>query len=701
MSFVINKTDGSVLIELADGQIDQSATDLTLVGKNALVYGEAFNENFIKLLENFANISEPSIKTVGQLWFDTSENRLKVYDGTTFKVSGGTIVSQTQPSSITQGDIWINSSTQQLYFNDGVDTLLCGPIYSTAQGKSGFQTVTVVDSSGVERIVVALFVSNALIGIFSKAAFYTSDPIFGFSGNVGIGFTVNPSSGTVFDVLSTKATSLVSANGDLKTSDSFLSTSDDSATTGSLTILNTDPLYLGTIGTVNGQVAIRVITNDLQINGTSTALQHIKFKLYDSGNIQQTAFFIDGHNKQLGVYTETPTATLDVNGSVRVRGGLIVEGTVTTVATNNLEISDKVITLAKSSSPSDANADGGGFLLQGATDKSFLWDNTYDNWNSSEHINIFTGKEFRINNALVLSSTTLGSSVVSSSLTSVGTLTSLTTAYLDFSTSTSVAGVTGTMTSSSLITTITGLSTTAGLYPGQVLSKTGGTGVFGSSPTIRNIDSTTQITVVSSTANTSGSITFTTSGPASGPLAATIKFVNANVNQGSISIIPKGTGTVDVTSSRVTSVAAPLYNNDAANKLYVDSAVQTTSLSMSLLTTGWTNSQIAILISKVFPPSEHLLASVTPSFCRVICRDEGTTQQVAAADFVFGVTYIITVVGTTTNWASIGAYTTGSVGTVFVKNSTVSSGDGYAAPYIRAFQLSGSPVPSWAFYDNL
>ena len=55
MSYIINKTDGSILTEIVDGTVDQTATDLTLVGKNSSSYGESFNENFVHLLENFAN----------------------------------------------------------------------------------------------------------------------------------------------------------------------------------------------------------------------------------------------------------------------------------------------------------------------------------------------------------------------------------------------------------------------------------------------------------------------------------------------------------------------------------------------------------------------------------------------------------------------------------------------------------------------
>ena len=116
----------------------------------------------------------------------------------------------------------------------------------------------------------------------------------------------------------------------------------------------------------------------------------------------------------------TNNATIDNN--LTVTGNLTVNGNTTTINSTTLTVDDKHIELASTASPSDVTADGGGLILKGATDHTILWNNTYDSWNFSEHVNILTGKEYRINNALVLDSSTLGAGVTNSSLKTLGTI---------------------------------------------------------------------------------------------------------------------------------------------------------------------------------------------------------------------------------------------------------------------------------------
>jgi len=116
------------------------------------------------------------------------------------------------------------------------------------------------------------------------------------------------------------------------------------------------------------------------------------------------------------------TGNTTVNNSLIVTGNLTVNGTTTTVNSTTINVDDKNIELGSVASPTDVTADGGGITLRGTTDKTIIWDDANDNWTSSEHWNLATGKVFKINNTSVLSATTLGSAVVTSSLTSVGTI---------------------------------------------------------------------------------------------------------------------------------------------------------------------------------------------------------------------------------------------------------------------------------------
>ena len=137
MAYQINKTDGTIVSTVADGQIDNISTDITLIGKNFSGFGEVLNENFIKILENFANVTAPTAPIKGQIWFDSTESKLKVYSGTAFVPVSSATIANSQPTTLGVGDLWFNDTAKQLYFFDGTSTILLGPAYSDAQGTSG------------------------------------------------------------------------------------------------------------------------------------------------------------------------------------------------------------------------------------------------------------------------------------------------------------------------------------------------------------------------------------------------------------------------------------------------------------------------------------------------------------------------------------------------------------------------------------
>lgn len=426
MSYIINKTDGTVLTEVVDGTIDQTTTDLTLIGKNSSTYGEFLNENFVKLLENFASTSSPTNPIAGQLWFDTTENRLKVYDGNGFRVSGGTVVSSTVPSGLVQGDIWIDSARKQLFFYDGTQLTLAGPPYTTQQGLTGITIESVLDTNQISHTVAFLYVGQALLGLWSKDQFTPSSPIIGFSGTVFPGWNTGTLTGVEYRGTATRARELISADGSIKTAEAFITKVEDAATTGKFTILNSVPLVLGAAQNTE----FRVDANNFNIVSNNSG-QDFAVKSKNGASLK-SALQVKALSERVGIFTENPEATLDVNGPVIVRGDLTVEGNSTFINTSNLEVEDKTIELSKIATPTNDTADGGGIILKGASDKTILWNKDVNNiansnWNISEHVNLPSSKTFKINNIEVLSSTSLGNTVESApGLRSLGNLFSLT-----------------------------------------------------------------------------------------------------------------------------------------------------------------------------------------------------------------------------------------------------------------------------------
>jgi len=317
MSYTIKLTNGNTLTELIDGTINQTSTDLTLISKNSTGYGLYINDNFVHLLENFANTSQPNNPIAGQLWFDTTQNRLKVYDGSQFKVSGGTLVSATVPSSLTTGDIWINSGTGQLYFNDGTANRLAGPIYTNAQGQNGFIVDTVIDINKISHNIVYLYCSGNLLGLFATEAFTPASSISGFSGSVGIGFNVGTFTGVTFNVPVLSANNLLGADGvTLYPASSFVTTSGNSTISlGTLSIQNSavNPALILGPGSNN---EIDVTTTLFQIK-SNTPNQNFQISTL-SGTGISPALYINAQNKYVGIFNSSPQATLDVSGTFRI-----------------------------------------------------------------------------------------------------------------------------------------------------------------------------------------------------------------------------------------------------------------------------------------------------------------------------------------------------------------------------------------------
>jgi hypothetical protein len=194
MAYQVDKFNGQFLVSVEDGTID-TTTDLRFVGKNYAGYGEVQNENFLHLLENFANTNSPPKQITGQIWFDSSNKKLKFYDGVRWKLASGAEVSPTAPSGLTVGDFWWDNSAKQLYAYTGTEFTLVGPESSPELGTSTILAEVVKGTIGTAigpHTILKVITDDKVIGVFSKTAFTldnSQNPIEDFS-VVKKGFTL-------------------------------------------------------------------------------------------------------------------------------------------------------------------------------------------------------------------------------------------------------------------------------------------------------------------------------------------------------------------------------------------------------------------------------------------------------------------------------------------------------------------------------
>jgi hypothetical protein len=427
MSYKLNKTDGTLLVDLIDGSIDTATTSLTLIGKNYSGFGEVINENYIKLLESFSNSTSPLNPIAGQVWWDTSDARLKVYTGTSFNPVGAPFVQSSQPGMVA-GDLWINNNEDQLYFFDGTgDPTLAGPAYSSQQGKSGFIIVSRLDTQSRNRTCADLYVAGTLMAVMSAIEFTPATAIAGITGNVKKGINVidtDSSTGFTYQGVADKALNLIKADGTSVSADSFLSALTDGSTTGSLQVLNSNGITVGP----NANQIMKIVGNSFVTENARIDDDYIiKVTSSAAGSQVIDALHIDASTKRVGIFQDTPLHTLDVTGDMRVTGNLIVEGNSASIDVATLRVEDKQIELAITSDSTlldDAGVNDAGLLVRvTGDDKSFTWKNATKAWTSSEHMDIVTGKSYKIGGTDVLSATTLASSVTSATgLTTIGTL---------------------------------------------------------------------------------------------------------------------------------------------------------------------------------------------------------------------------------------------------------------------------------------
>ena len=303
MAYQINKTDGTIVATVADGQVDDRSTDITLIGKNYSGFGEIFNENLIKILENFAESTQPDHPLRGQIWFDSSESKLKVYNGVSFVPVSSATISSTQPSTLATGDLWYDDVGEQLFFFDGTSAILLAPAYSSSQSISGLRVDTILDTLNQTRVITSLYNNGILLGIFAKDSFTPKIAITGYTGSIAPGFNVGTLANFKIRATCTNSDSLGGAPAT-----TYVRTDTTNAINGQLQITVDDGLLVGSAN--NG--SLFVTTGDLTL-ANSSSNKNITFSVNRS-DTQENAIVINSNARSIGLYPTIASSTVNLGG---------------------------------------------------------------------------------------------------------------------------------------------------------------------------------------------------------------------------------------------------------------------------------------------------------------------------------------------------------------------------------------------------
>jgi hypothetical protein len=304
MAYIVNKTNSSASPNqyTVQDSVLNTQTDLTFIGKGYDGYGEIVAENFLHLLENFSNTTAPTKPVKGQLWYDETTGRLKVYGGTSFAPITSASYQSSTPSGQVAGDLWVDSDSGQLYFYNGTTNVLVGP---QSTSTSGFIFDTIADATDTDRAITQFYNNNNRIAIMSEVSFTPKLAISGFA-SITKGINLSTAiAGLKFTGTATDSDAL----GGISAAN-FLRSNANDTTSGTLGILNDSGLIVG----ADNDFSVFVDTVGVHV-ASLIADADMTFRVNDGGT-NVTAMYIDGSANRIGIGTTTPTTKLDVSGTI-------------------------------------------------------------------------------------------------------------------------------------------------------------------------------------------------------------------------------------------------------------------------------------------------------------------------------------------------------------------------------------------------
>jgi len=320
--FTDEANKGNITVE--DSSIN-TETSMKLPGRLTTDYGQSVNENFLHLLENFANASPPSDPVEGQLWYDTTQevDQLKIYDGTNWVAAGGLKKGSFEPelANSVKGDLWVNTSTSQLYLYTGSGWLLVGPNYSDGN-KSGALVEEIVDTASVTRTVIINYIEDIPVTIYTRTEFSPKTPFAGYNSTTPfkVGINFNKSLTTAkFNGTADLAENLLISGATIPAAN-FMRNNIVNQVTEKLQIKSNQGIEVGNAKTISVLVEGNngIIENtipgapiDLRVNNNGTFTVPLRVK----------------SNSNVGINNLNPTESLDVVGNIITDSNLRVNGT--------------------------------------------------------------------------------------------------------------------------------------------------------------------------------------------------------------------------------------------------------------------------------------------------------------------------------------------------------------------------------------
>lgn len=334
LKFTDSVNKGSIIVE--DRTLDVINTSLKFPGRGNTGFGQAVNENFLHLLENFANTQAPLRPVEGQLWYDTTPgiNQLKIFDGTSWVASGGLKKSDFEPSQSTSlaGDLWVNTDRQQLFLYTGASWILVGPSFSEGL-LTGTESETIIGTDDNEYNVLSIKLNNKIAAIITDNEFVPKSAIPGFRQGLkpGINLSDKPlvdNKTLKFQGISEKAENLIVDNNTIPARN-FLRRDTISTTDFQFRIRSNQGLEIGS----GGQLKLSIDRESATIQH-NTSGSNINFRLRDN-NVTQTVLTIDSSSK-IGINNPSPDSELDVRGNITV-SPLLTDSTTGKVIINNVD----------------------------------------------------------------------------------------------------------------------------------------------------------------------------------------------------------------------------------------------------------------------------------------------------------------------------------------------------------------------------